>query len=58
MASSQSIPHIFGTPVILQTSSTTTHRDLYHNVWTMIKRFVTGHPVTESCNHAQDWCVM
>ncbi|XP_067931745.1 ubiquitin carboxyl-terminal hydrolase 32-like isoform X2 [Watersipora subatra] len=54
LAPQQSVPCMFGTPVILETTSSTTNKDLYHDVWTMIKRFVTGHPVTESCNHAQD----
>ncbi|XP_039299269.1 ubiquitin carboxyl-terminal hydrolase 32 isoform X1 [Nilaparvata lugens] len=56
LSSTKVKPVLFGLPVIVACSETTTHQDLYQAVWIQVARLVTPLPPSESMplNHAMD----
>ncbi|XP_075218366.1 ubiquitin specific protease 32 isoform X2 [Lycorma delicatula] len=56
LSSTKIKPQLFGLPVIVPCSDSTTHQDLYQSVWTQVARLVTPLPPSESTppNHAMD----
>lgn len=50
---------LFGTPLVLPCQQSTTHQDLYQQVWVHISRLVSPLPPSDATalNHAQDWSV-
>lgn len=56
LSSTKIKPQLFGLPVIVPCSESTTHQDLYQSVWTQVARLVTPLPPSESTppNHAMD----
>ncbi|KAK7789457.1 hypothetical protein R5R35_012652 [Gryllus longicercus] len=56
LSSQKTKPSLFGLPVIVPCSDSTTHQDLYQAVWVQVARLVSPLPPSESAapNHAQD----
>ena len=57
MSSQKTKPSLFGLPLIVPCSESTTHQDLYQAVWVQVARLVSPLPPSETAapNHAQDW---
>ncbi|XP_046979817.1 ubiquitin carboxyl-terminal hydrolase 32 [Schistocerca americana] len=56
LSSQKTKPSLFGLPIIVPCSETTTHQDLYHAVLVQVARLVSPLPPSETAapNHAQD----
>lgn len=56
LSSQKSRPLLFGIPMIIPCSKTTTHHSLYQQVWNLVSRLVSPLPPSEvtAPNHAQD----
>ncbi|KAH9503862.1 Ubiquitin carboxyl-terminal hydrolase 32 [Bulinus truncatus] len=56
LSSQKSRPSLFGTPIIIPCTETTTNQELYQFVWVQIARMVSPLPPSElkMTNHAQD----
>ncbi|XP_034237598.1 ubiquitin carboxyl-terminal hydrolase 32 isoform X2 [Thrips palmi] len=56
MSSQKTKPSLFGLPIIVPCSESTTHQDLYQSVWLQVARLVSPLPPTDPAvsNHAQD----
>ena len=49
-------PVLFGLPIVVSCSSTTTYQDLYKSVWIQVSRLVSPLPPKDKTqNHATDW---
>ena len=49
-------PTLFGLPLIVPCTDTTSYLDLYKSVWTQVSRLVSPLPPRDSSqNHATDW---
>ena len=59
LSSQKSRPSLFGTPMVLSCDKTTTHQNLYQQVWSLVARLVSPLPPSEvtAPNHAHDWLV-
>ncbi|XP_076059243.1 ubiquitin specific protease 32 isoform X2 [Oratosquilla oratoria] len=56
LSSQKTRPSLFGLPLVVPCSASTTHQDLYESVWTQVSRLVSPLPPSESPgpNHAHD----
>ena len=59
MSSHKTKPSLFGIPVVVPCSESSTNQDLYQAVWVQVARLVSPLPPSETAapNHAQDWYV-
>jgi ubiquitin carboxyl-terminal hydrolase 6/32 len=52
-------PVLFGLPIVVSCSGSTTYQDLYKSVWVQVSRLVSPLPPKDQTqNHATDWYVL
>lgn len=55
LSQQKSKPNLFGLPLLLGCSRTTSCKNLYESVWNQVTRLLSPMPQSDQTNHATDW---